>query len=133
MSSDEGKGPIIYAIIQRVAETEGSLPGKLVLMIKEIAPILPSSILLGLVVTALILTIYLVVIARLAINKKKRRPIGALGYFSLAFLFLIPYFWYFVTAGHTDHHYVTFRNQIPSLWLFLILPHIMKKKGSCDA
>jgi hypothetical protein len=73
----------------------------------------------------------LVVIAALAADKNKRRPIGALGYFSLAFLFLIPYFWYFATANHaTAHYYFTFRNQIPSVWLFLILPHIMKKKAS---
>ena len=132
ISSGEGKGPVIYAIIQRVAETEGSLPGKLVLMIKEIAPILPSSILLGLVVTTLVLTVYLIAIVSLAIDSKKRRPIGALGYFSLAFLFLIPYFWYIATAGHSVIHYITYRNQIPSLWLFLILPHIMKKKEVRD-
>ncbi|MCL2009734.1 MAG: hypothetical protein FWG71_04215 [Synergistaceae bacterium] len=128
MSSGEGKAPAIYAIIQSVAETEGSRLDKLALTIKEVAPILPSSIFLGLVVTVLVLVVYLVAVVSLAIDGKRRRPIGALGYFSLAFLFLVPYFWYFVTANNANHHYITFRNQIPSLWLFLILPHSMKKK-----
>ena len=117
-----GRGPVLLSI----AETEGLMP-----MIKEFVSTLPSSTLLGFAVTTLVLVVYLIVIVCLAVDSKKRRSIGTLGYFSLAFLFLIPYFWYFVTAGHANHGFV-FRNQIPSLWLFLILPHIMKKKETGD-
>jgi hypothetical protein len=131
-SGGQGVGERIWAAIHRIREAE-NLNGfeKLILMIKDVSPLLPLFLFWGLIVTALVLLVYLVIIISLAADRKKRQPIGALGYFSLAFLFLIPYFWYFVTGNHAAIHYwFTFRNQIPSVWLFLILPHIMKKKSA---
>ena len=123
------KAHAIYAIFRHMPEMEGSWFTKLGLMIKEVSVLLPSSILLGLSATVLFLVVYLAVIIFLVIDGKKRRPFGVPGYFCLAFLFLVPYFWFFVTAKHAEVHYwFTYRNQISSLWLFLILPHIMKNR-----
>jgi hypothetical protein len=121
---------VIVAVIYRIRDTENlTWLDKLTLMIKEVSPLLPSSIFIGVIVTTLVVAVYLIIIAALAADRKKRKPIGTLGYFSLTFLFLIPYFWYFITANHaTIHYYFTFRNQISSVWLFLILPHIMRKE-----
>jgi hypothetical protein len=104
---------------------------KLSLMARELFPLLPSSVYLSLAVTLLVLAVYLGILLSLALRGRKRKPIGTPGYFALAFLFLIPYFWYFVTAQHvTLHYWCTFRNQISSVWLFLILPHLMKKEDT---
>ena len=126
----EGKAHTIYAIIRSLPDMEGSLLTRFGIILNEVSHLLPASLLLGFVVTALFIIVYLIIIFYLAIDSKKRRIIGALGYFSLGFLFLVPYFWYFVTASHAEMHYwFTFRNQISSLWLFLVFPHIMKKAG----
>jgi hypothetical protein len=132
ITGGKGIGGRILTAIYQIRDTETlTWPDKLILMIKEVSSLLPSFVLWGLIVTVLILAVYLIIIVSPAANKKKSQPVGALGYFSLAFLFLIPYFWYFVTANHaTIHYWFTFRNQIPSVWLFLILPHIMKKKST---
>jgi hypothetical protein len=123
---------VITAVIYQIRDAENLTGlGKLTLMIKEVSSLLPSSIFLSLIVTVGALAVYFAIIVSLAADKKKREPIGARGYFSLAFLFLIPYFWYFVAANHsTIHYFFAFRDQIPSVWLFLIFPHIMKKKSS---
>jgi hypothetical protein len=121
---------IVSSVVYQIRNTENlTWMEKLVRMIQDVPPLLPPSLLLCLIVTALILVVYLIVVVFLVSNGKKRNSIGLGGYFSLAFLFLIPYFWYFVTANHSSMHYwFTFRNQISSVWLFLILPYIMKKK-----
>jgi hypothetical protein len=132
VSGGKRMSEVIAAVIYQIRDAENlNWFEKLTLMIKDVSSLLPSSIFWGLIVTSLVLLVYSVIIISLAADRKKRQPIGALGYFSLAFLFLIPYFWYFVTANHaTIHYFFTFRNQIPSVWLFLILPHIMKKKSA---
>jgi hypothetical protein len=125
----KGMSGIISALVYQIRDAENfTWFDKLTLMIKDVSPLLPSSIFWGLIVTVLVLAIYLVIVLSLAMDGRKRKPIGALGYFSLALLFLVPYFWYFIAANHAGHYFCMFRNQIPSVWLFLILPHIMKKR-----
>jgi hypothetical protein len=126
-----GGKSVAELLIHQISDTAGlTWFEKLSLMAREILPLLPSSVYLCLAVTLLVLAVYLAVLFSLAFCGKKRSPIGAVGYFSLAFLFLIPYLWYFVTANHAAiHYYFTFRNQISSVWLFLILPHLMKKES----
>jgi hypothetical protein len=130
--STGGKGMAdIPAVIYRISGAAGlTWFGKLSLVVREVSPLLFSSTFLSLLVTFLVLAVYLGIVISLAFRAGKRKPVGALGYLALAFLFLIPYLWYFVTANHaTIHYWFTFRNQISSVWLFLILPHLMKKES----
>jgi hypothetical protein len=119
------------SLIQQISDTAGlTWFEKLSLMARELFLLLPSSVYLCLAVTLLVLAVYLGILLSLALRGGKRKHVGALGYFALAFLFLIPYLWYFVTAQHaTQHYWFTFRNQISSVWLFLILPHLMRKEN----
>ncbi|MDR1740879.1 MAG: hypothetical protein LBR38_03405 [Synergistaceae bacterium] len=61
------------------------------------------------------------------------RRVGMFGWLALAFLFLIPYLWYFVTAQHASiHAWFAFRNQASSVWLFLLLPSLIRARGCAD-
>jgi hypothetical protein len=122
---------VAESLIHQIYDTAGlTWFEKLSLMARDVLPLLPSSVYLSIAATLLVLAVYLGILIPLTFRGGKRKPIGAPGYFALAFLFLIPYFWYFVTANHaTLHYWITFRNQISSVWLFLILPHLMKKES----
>jgi hypothetical protein len=133
ITGGKGMTEIITTTVYRMRDAENlAWFERLTLTMRDMFSLLPSSILWSFMVTALVFAVYLVIIASLAIDGRKRNPIGALGYFSLAFLFLIPYLWYFVTANHAIFYIFTFRNQISSVWLFLILPHIMKKANTLE-
>jgi hypothetical protein len=127
----KGMTEIIPTVIYRISNTAGlTWFEKLSLMTRELFSLLPSSVYLSLAAALCVLAVYLGILISLALRGGKRKPLGALGYFSLAFLFLIPYFWYFVTANHaTIHFWFTFRNQISSVWLLLILPHLIKNES----
>ncbi|MDR3231483.1 MAG: hypothetical protein LBT65_08580 [Synergistaceae bacterium] len=120
----------LHQIIFDAAHTEGlAFFETLTLLIKEVCALLPASVIWGLFLAALTVLVYIALLVPMIMFSEKRWCLGALGYLSLAVLFLVPYLWLFVTANHAFVHCVfTFRNQIPSVWLFLILPHIMKKK-----
>jgi hypothetical protein len=126
-----GGKSVAESMIRQISSAEGlSWFEKMSLTARELFPLLPSSVYLSLLATLLILAVYLGIVISLAFRARKRKPVGALGYLALAFLFLIPYLWYFVTANHAGIHYwFTFRNQISSVWLFLILPHLMRKEN----
>jgi hypothetical protein len=126
-----GNKSVAESLIHQISDSAGlTWFEKLSLMARELFPLLPSSVYLSLLATFLVLAVYLGIVISLAFRAGKRKPVGALGYLALAFLFLIPYLWYFVTGQHVIvHYYFTFRNQLSSVWLFLILPHLMKKES----
>jgi hypothetical protein len=102
---------------------EFTLLDRFIAIAKNIRTILPFSIFPS---VALIVLMYIVLLVPTFSTGLKRRHLGARGYLLFAILFLIPYFWFFFTANHaTIHDWFTYRNQISSVWLFFVLPHLI--------
>ncbi|GHS86374.1 hypothetical protein AGMMS49957_04420 [Synergistales bacterium] len=126
--SESAARAALHQILAGVSGAENiSLWEKFILLIENVYAAFPFSVIAGVALAASAVLVYAIWLTPMIAFRERRRHFGVTFYFFIACLFLIPYVWLFLTANHSSIHCVfTFRNQISSVWLFLILPYIMR-------
>ncbi|MDR1741852.1 MAG: hypothetical protein LBR38_08465 [Synergistaceae bacterium] len=120
---------VLHAFVKSLAGMDGPVTARLAFAFRGAFALFPFSMFANAAIVFATLAVYACLLAPAVFSKapSRRRRLGAPMCLCLLALFIAPYVWYFLTAEHAFiHAYFTFRCQVSSVWLFLILPNLVR-------